>query len=58
MPFELLQLPDAAMQCVLQKLDQGSLGSTAASCNQLNHAVASSLTSLDVCCRQSPSKSF
>jgi hypothetical protein len=49
-PFQLLQLPGAALDRVLQKLDPFSLASTAASCSKLSRAVPAR-TQLSVQCR-------
>jgi hypothetical protein len=44
----LLQLPDAALLCVLQQLDPCSLACTAVTCSKLRHAVPASMSQLVV----------
>jgi hypothetical protein len=49
-PFQLLQLPEAALNCVLQKLDPCSLASTAVACSKLRYAVPAAMIKVAVRC--------
>jgi hypothetical protein len=50
-PSKLLQLPETALDCVLQQLDTCSLASTATACSKLRKAVSASVNKLEVRCR-------
>jgi hypothetical protein len=49
----LLQLPEPALDLVLQKMDTCSLVSTAATCSMFRHDVAKHISKLEVSCRGS-----
>jgi hypothetical protein len=51
----LLQLPEAALDCILQRLDSCSLASTAVTCSRLSQAVPATISTLSVRCRKDSS---
>jgi hypothetical protein len=48
--FDLLQLPDVALELVLQQLDLRSCASTAVSCSKLSHVVPATISTVEVRC--------